>query len=701
MAESDSILVTIHSDTRLGQQLIGDRWLSFFYTLRSALQGTAASELEGNDELLLFQYHQLAAAINSLFEGIDQAKREYRWDQTLGPAPIQIIFHFGGEENLPQPLRDPASKLWALLDHESLYLTRPMKEQWAALAEGGEVAAHHIGNEALGLFPVRFPARALAAHREPIFPSRHLTRQPDQKKCFYCGMTNHLPANCPGKMLTMQAQGLPLVGYQPLGRLNELFHEAFSHQDRLLALLAPGVATSQLRRDPVLQAYVAFFDLCKIYQPRFLWNIAFSAHSRWPDLGRGETISVDSHSFYLGLDCLRVGQYAQAEDLFVDESRRPKGKQFHATIGRAFVALEIGREHDMGHYLESALRMTATDKDRIYISLLLARYYSLMDNNWKAEHALDNVFTIDRECLDALYAQVQLSVKNGFGDRALGQLRSLIIGQKELFIQALMDPDLIPIEGPLEEMLATRLETQRQEAEEQFVKARTMVQELQGWLSEEDQEMKHLLGDFALLEQQYEQQSYYDLIDVADKARLLLRSCYRVQEAKLDALKQRHEKTMQRWEGYRYFWNSYTYQSLFREFLAILNAIKAVLTEAQESAEKKMHGKLYREVIEKLDNAEAQFETLKQLTTRMTWARTLLDSCKLFARNLLITELALLLFSAILLPALILALGDPMESGLAALLRDPWFQKQALQLLTLLIAPVLALAHTLWAIMEG
>lgn len=700
MTDSDSILVTIHSDTRLGQQRIGDRWLSFFYTLRSALQQDAVAELEGNDELLLFQHRQLATAVNSLFEHLDRIKHEYQWDQAAGPAPIQIIFHFGKPADLPEPLRNHTSKVWALLEHEGLYITKSLKEQWAILAQGGELAAHHIGEEELGLFPVKFPSRTLIP-RDPLFPSRHLTRTAEQKKCFYCGMTTHLPANCPSKLLTLQVQGLPLVGYQPLARLNELFQEAFGHQERLLAILSPGVATAQLRRDPVLQAYVAFFDLCKIYQPRFLWNIAFSAHSRWQELGRAETISVDSHSLYLGLDCLRVGQYAQAEDLFVDEGRRPKGKQFHATIARAFVALELDRAHDMGHYLESALRMTTTDKDRIYISLLLARYYSLLDNSWKAEHALDNVFSIDRECLEALYAQVQLAVKNGFGDRALTQLRSLIVGQKELFVQALMDPDLIPIEGPLEQMLDARLQTQQQEAEEQFAKARTVVQELQGWLTDEEPEMKHLLGDFAVIEQQYEQQSYYDLIDVTEKARILLRACYRVQEAKLDALKQRNEKAMQRWEGYRYFWNSYTYQALFGEFLTVLTTIKGTLAAVRENAEKKMHGTLYREVIEQLDNTETQFETLHLLSAKMAWMRTLLDGLKLFARKLIVTELSLLAMGAILLPGLILLLGDPSGSGLSSLLRDAWFQKQALQLIALLIAPILALAQTLWTIMES
>lgn len=699
MADFDSILITIHSDTQRGQQLIGDRWLSFFYTLRNALQQDAIAELEGNDELLLFQHHQLATAINSFFTRLDQTKQEYQWDSGVGPTPIQIILHGGRAENLPQPLRDPASKVWTLLHHEIIYITKPLREQWATLIQGGELAAHQIGDEELGLSPLVFPSRTFETH-EPIFPYRHLVRATAGKKCFYCGMTNHTPTNCPSKQLTMQTQGLSLVGYLPLPRLGELFQEAFTHQEQLLPFLTPGISTSQLRHDPVLQTYVAFFDLCKIYQPRFLWNIAFSAHSRWQDLGKPETITVDSHGLYLGLDCLRVGQYAQAEDLFIDESRRLKGKQFHATIARAFLSLELDREHDMGHYLESALRMATTDKDRIYVSLLLSRHYSLLDNNWKAEHALDNVLSIDRDCPEALYAQIQSAVKNGFGNRALNQLRALIIGQKELFIHALMDPELIPIERQVEELLATRLETQRQEAEEPAGKARAMVTELEDWLTADAPEMKHLLADLAGIEEQYAQQSYYDLIDIAVKARLLLQRCYRVQEMKLDALKQRNEKAMQRWMEHRAFWDSYTYPSLFGEFPATLTAIKTTLAEARESTAKKMHGTLYREIVEKLDKAETQFETLKQLTTRMTWTCALLDGLKLFGRKLLIAECGLLVLSILMLAAAMLALDNQSGTGFTALLRDSWFQKQMIQLVTLLIAPLLAVAQTLWAIMN-
>lgn len=699
MIDSASILMTIRSVTDQGQQFIGERWMGLFYTLRSHLQQDAQEELEGNEELLLFRYYSPATALRSLFERLDQVKQEYHWDQTFGPVPVQIILHLGKETSLPQPLRDPATNVWALLQHEAPYISKPLREKWQELLEGEDLPAHHIGAEEMGLCLLKFPDRSPVA-REPLFPHRHLTQQGKEKKCFYCGMVNHVPANCPSKLLTMQTQGLPLVGYLSLARFNDLFREAFTQQDRLLTLLAAGLTAPQLRKDLVLQIFVSYFDLCKVYQPRFLNNIAFTVHTRWHELGRAEAVTVDSHSLHLGLDCLRVGQYAQAEDLFIDESRRPKGKQFYATIGRAFVALELGRDHDMGHFLESALRMTTSDKDRIYISLLLSRYYDLLGDTWKAEHALDNIFSIDRNCSEALYRQIDLSVKNGFGDRAIRQLRALVIGEKELFMHALLDPELLAIQVPVEDILSSRLQTQQQDAEEHLAKARVTCQELQGWLAEDEQEMQALLGDLATIEKQYEQHSYYDMIDVAEKARVLLRACYRVQEAKLDALKTRIEQTRRRWEGYRSFWNTYSYQSLFRNFQLILEEIRGKQQEAQGSAERNMHGQLYRDIIAKLDSSGEHFTTLKQLTVRMSLVRSLLDGVKLFARRLIITELALLALGIILIPLLVMLLTDTAASGLIQLLRDPWFQKQAIFVTTLFVAPILALAQTLWVAME-
>lgn len=699
MTPDPNLIIAIRSHTGQGRKILGDRWLGLFFTIRTLLREDAGELPESGEQLLLFRYPQAAEALESLFNRLEEAKKEYQWEESLGPAPIQLVMHWTEGGELPPLLIDPLEKSWDHLAYETPYLTSALRQKWPELSAAGRMPLHQLGEEENALSPLLFPDRALV-ERPPLFPSRRLPLIGKHKPCFYCGMTSHIPAACPSKLLTIQTQGLPTLGYLPLEQLDPLFQEALSREKNLINTLAAGISPTLFRKDPVLRIYAGYFDLNKVCQPRFLAAIAFSLHNRWSAIGRPEAVTSDSHTLHLGMDCLRVGQYSQAEEMFLNESRRPKGKQLYATVGRAFISLEQGRIQDMGHYLESALRMAAHDKDRIYLNLLLSRHFQLLDDHWKAEQAIDNIISIDRECPDALYRQVEIAAATGFGDRALRQLRSLVLGEKELFIHALMDPALIPIEEAVEDILASRAESQNHDAAEMFGKAVAVCQELKEWLSEEDPELQALQNDLTIIEQQESQKSYYDLIDVAEKSCLLLQACYRIQEAKLEALNQRVEAGINRHEGLRNFWRQYTYPSIFPEFSQILGKIKETLSQAREGAGKNMHGKLYRTLHESLDQTDGQLEQLTQMSKKMALVRALLDGGKYFLKALVISELALLTL-LFMVGAALLAL--PPDSALGAAgqaLRDPWAQKQVLTGITLMLAPLIALARTLWVMME-
>lgn len=700
MAPEPKLIIALRSHTDQGRKIIGDRWLGLFFTIRTLLREDTEELPESGEQLLLFRDSRPETAIEALFTRIDEAKKEYQWEKSLGPAPVQIVIHWTETGELPPLLNDPLEKGWDSLAYETPYLTTALRQQWPELIADGKVPPHQLGEEANGLAPLIFPER-VQTEREPLFPSRRLALSGKHKPCFYCGMTSHTPAACPSKMLSIQTQGLPTLGYLPLEQLDALFREALNREKNLINTLSAGISPTLFRKDPVLRIYVSYFDLNKVYQPRFLTAIAFSPHNRWSAIGRPEAVTSDSHGIHLGLDCLRVGQYSQAEEMFLNENRQPKGKQLYATIGRAFVSLEQGRIHDMGHYLESALRMANKEKERIYLNLLLSRHFQLLDDNWKAEQTIDNILSIDRECPDALYRQVEIGAATGFGDRALRQLRSLVMADKELFIRALMDPALLPIEEAVEDILASRAQSQSHDAAKMFGKAVAVCRELNEWLAPEAPELQAMLNDLAIIEQQESQQSYYDLIDVAEKSRLLLQSCYRLQEAKIETLNQRIGKAAGRHQSLFHFWRQYTYPSLFPEFAKLLGAIKETIAKAREGAGKNMHGKLYRILNESLDQTDEQFEQLGQMRKKMALARTLLDSGKYFLKALVISELALLTLLFVLGAALLAMPADSALGALGLALRDSWLQKQVLTGITLMLAPAIALARTLWVMTEG
>ncbi len=679
-----------------GQNILGENWADFLLDLRQGLAVKGKEDPASTEGLLLFHFAQPETACVALQENLTRLKKVYEWKEGVGPLPLHMLLHLEKEGDPPDPAHDPAARFWGLLLHEQLYVTLPLKQQWAQGQAGENALSPTFAEAGNGLYLLSLSIPEIP--RISIFPHRALPLAGSFAPCFYCGMTTHKAAGCPGKTLTMVTQGISLAGYLPLEALSELFGKAMSSQEKLTNMMAAGLTVSQIRQSPLLQVYLAYFDLNLICQPRFLWNIAFSSNAKWEELTKPEMVSVDSHSLHLGLDCLRVGQYAQAEELFVEESRRPKGKQLYATIGRAFVALELERDSDLEHFLEHAAVIANSDKEKIYIALLQSRYYTLHNDHWKAGHALDSVFSLRRDLVEAMYRQVQLMVQGEMGEKGIRQLRALVADRKELFLAALMDPQLLAVAGSVEDILAVRLQVQRQEAEENLLKAQAVCQDLQTWFSEEESPAS-LFADLAGLEKQFAQGSYYDLLEVVHKAQALSRACYRLQENTLEAMKADIAGMLVTWEGFRRYWQDYPYQSFFANFQEILQAAREKLSEIEGFAQQNMQGQLYQAAQERLVQVRESCDALKALSARMDWVRILCDGAKLFARKLLMTEIVLLGAGALLFPLLAFWLaGD--SAGMIGLLTNSWLQKQALLIVTLFVAPLFALGQTLWEMMD-
>jgi len=690
-------LLALQAVNSQGQAILGENWADFLLDLRQALAVKGKEDPASTETLLLFHFAQPDTACVALQESLVRLKKAYDWKKNVGPLPLHILLHLEKEGDPPGPVHDATASFWDLLQHEQPYVTRPLKQHWAESQAGENVLSHTFAEAGNGLYLLSFSVPEIT--RVEIFPHRALPLAGPLAPCFYCGMTIHKAADCPGKMLTMATQGIYLAGYLPLATLSELFGKAMAVQGKLTNMMAAGLTVSQIRQNPLLQVYLTYFDLNLICQPRFLWNIAFNSNAKWEELTKPDTVSVDSHSLHLGLDCLRVGQYAQAEDLFVEESRRPKGKQFYATIGRAFVALELERDNDFEHFLEHAAGIANSDKEKIYIALLQSRYYALHDDHWKAGHVLDSVFSLRRDLAEALYRQVQLMVLGEMGEKGLRQLRSLVTDHKELFLTALMDPLLFVIAGPVEDLLAVRLQVQRQEAEENLSKAQAVCKDLQAWFAGEEGPAA-LFADLAGLEKQFAQGSYYDLLEVAYKAQALLRACYRLHENALDAMKADIARMLATWEAFRRYWQDYPYQSSFGNFQEMLQAARENLSAIEGLAQQNMHGQLYHAVQGMLVQVRESCDAMKTLSARMDWVRLLYDGAKLFARKLLITEVVLLGVGALLFPLLAFWLaGD--SGGMIGMLTNAWLQKQALLIVTLFVAPLFALGQTLWEMMEA
>lgn len=696
MKENCFILAAIHPLAEQGNSHLGDEWPVFLGALRGSLQHQGLEDPSSSEALLLFRFEKPLTAIASLVENLNRLKEEFSWQQSFGPPPLQAVFHLEMHGDPASPLHDPSATLWEILKTEHPYITHSLKLEWGQLIDGEKFPPHDFGDEETGFYPLRFADQS-QVKTERLFPFRHLPLAGQFRPCFYCGMTVHHPSNCPSKQLSMAIHALDKVGYLPLPELVGCFQDAFNNQERLNLLLADGVTSTDLRKNSALQLFVASFDLMRVYQLRFLHHLAFSPQLPWEELVRRQKLPGSNHSLHLAFDCLRVGQYAEAEELFFEESHRQGGKQFHATVGRAFIALEQDRDSDMGHLLESASTMASTENEKVYVSFLLSRYFELQENRWKAEHALDNVFALGIDCAEAIYRQIQLAAPQAFSDRELHQLRFLVAGQKEYFMRAFLDPLLLPVYGPIEDMLSLHLEARREEAAERLTQLGAQCRELQEWLAPDDEYLQGFLRETGILEEQFQLNSYYDDLAVADAAKRLVHESFRLQEKRLDEMMEKKARALAAHEKYVGFWSWYPYQAFFQEFQEILAKSKEKLVRIQTVSDQEITGKSYRQVVAILGETEQLRARLQAMVGRMGWAKLFFDGVKLFVKRLLVTEVILLLLCLISLPVLAFWLDQKAAgSGFVAMLQTPWVQKQLLFIVTLVVAPTLALAQTLW-----
>ena len=153
------------------------------------------------------------------------------------------------------------------------------------------------------------------------------------------------------------------------------------------------------------------------------------------------------------------------------------------------------------------------------------------------------------------------------------------------------------------------------------------------------------------------------------------------------------------WDSFRRYWQEYPYQSFFVNFQDTLEDGRHKLNEIEGLAKQNMHGHLYQTIQEKLGQVRESCDALKPLAARMAWVRIVCDGAKLFGRKLLITEIALLGLGALLFPLLAFWLGGD-SGGMIELLTNSWLQRQALLIVTLFVAPLFALAQTLWEMMD-
>jgi hypothetical protein len=699
MKKTPTILLAVRTLSYQGGKILGNRWLPLVDALRQSLARSGFEQAGSSDELLLFTFPNPFLALTSLLESLERVKWEHGWQESHGALPVQAVIHLIEDEDpLPQIQQTGAGE-WDLLQQESIHITRPLMKKWKELTAGRALPEHRFEDEGGGFFQIVFAGKATVAKVE-LFSYRGLPVRGKLKECFYCGMTSHGPADCPSKFLPMQVRGLDQVGYLTFDELNAIYKKIFPDYSACQKKCAAGIKPGQLRKDPELLVFVAYFDINLMYQLRFLANTAFCLNARWEAQWSSDNLNIDSRNLHLGLDCLRVGQYERAENLLAQESKRQGGKQFHALIGLAFWALEQGRLKDMAHYLEKAKNVAAQEKERLYCHLLLSRYYELQNDAWTAKESINNAIKINFDALECQYRKIQLNVRYGFDETDHKRLRSLMLGQKEIFMTALLDPLLLPVQGLANDLAIEHIQYQRAEAAKLMALAEEELAELKWWYAEQEQAVAENYSALNQVQQQFKRESYYDFLDVIERAKAIAGNCLRARKSKIEEIEARKSTLETTLHRYQNFWDGYEYKRYFNSFQQSLVSVVKTLHEAQALIATQ-HGQEYRAAVNLLDQVEHTFSALLELQEKMLWTRLVLNGLKLYVKKMVIAELALFAAGFAVFMLLPLALH---ETGaypeLYRMANSPSLQKKSMLIAALFLVPLISLIWTVWQLKD-
>lgn len=372
---SKSILLAVHVLTGEGSRLFGENWDNVLSSLRNTLQKNGSQCSISRDDLLLFSYSHPFIALAEVISILRTLKSDYHEVLDNKGLPFQIIIDFCDDNGELSLELDSGHDFWSLLTPGNIYVSEPLKTEWEQLMFGRKLPPHSFQEVENNLFKLTFPSLNVV-ELNYLLPCRKLLAQGNQKECFYCGLKNHTAQDCSSRFLSLESNCLGDVGYIRFSRLNSILKSLLPSQQKLTKILVDGLTVKQIRKNDALQAAIAYFDINKFYQLRFLSHVAFSISSDWTAMLKSERIKNRNKNLFLGLDYLRIQNYSLANS-YLQEAYFESGTRFYATIGLAFLALEQGREDELLVRFKEARSIAVQEKECVYIELLLARGYEV------------------------------------------------------------------------------------------------------------------------------------------------------------------------------------------------------------------------------------------------------------------------------------------------------------------------------------
>ncbi|WP_035104260.1 tetratricopeptide repeat protein [Desulfohalovibrio reitneri] len=257
-------------------------------------------------------------------------------------------------------------------------------------------------------------------------------------ECFYCGLKNHAPAECPSRQLR---SAHPEV-WEKLAHINlEEFSDVSKEVDEALQqepLQGMGKLLHGEGRPNVLVQ--AMFENTLPFQIRMLRRVWRSRGKDWQ--GAFDTLGPEEGEFiWAAMEALRKDNQSNAETLLGNAMvRYPRSYQPRSL--QSLIYMESGDLEQAFFYLQESERLGYTPVQRATFFVMQGRAQEIQFEFEKAISLYKQAEQQAKAWLDPLYRQAVCLVKMGFTEQAMGILQDLVERDPTFFNRIVIDPEL-------------------------------------------------------------------------------------------------------------------------------------------------------------------------------------------------------------------------------------------------------------------
>ncbi|WP_462325354.1 tetratricopeptide repeat protein [Desulfoplanes sp.] len=261
----------------------------------------------------------------------------------------------------------------------------------------------------------------------------------DNPPCFYCGLRNHRPAECPTRVLRNLNSGV----HDDLAELDlDQIRQALDAIDQKLGEEGvEGVKDClQGNKDPHSVVMAAFLEInvpSQIRTMRLVWR---SKGKDWPR-GLKEVGGQEEDSAWAALHRFRNGDPAGALDK-LDTFIQSSPRHYKAKTLMGFISLEKGHPRNALASWKEAEEFCFTSLHKSYHIYLRARLHETQLEYDEAMRLYRDAVKHSPAMLEARYRQGACLVKTGFAEQALGIFLDLVKEDPRYMNLILIDPEL-------------------------------------------------------------------------------------------------------------------------------------------------------------------------------------------------------------------------------------------------------------------